>query len=130
VYLSAVWFLWHEGAVVIATGGKTRKARNATERPRAAVMIDARANEAPLRGAATEGAVDILRGEAAMELNELVWAKYLTPEGLAHPEVGGAIRGHDDTTILLVPDRWRTWGTDVDFGGALELPGIAHPLEP
>jgi hypothetical protein len=129
VYLSAVWFLWHEGAVVIATGGKTRKARNATERSRAAVMIDARASGAPLHGAAAEGAVSIVRGEAAMELNELVWAKYLTPEGLAHPEVGGAIRAHDDTTIRLVPDGWRTWGTDVDFGGALELPGIAYRLD-
>jgi len=124
-----VWFLWHDGAVLVATGGRTRKARNATERPRAALMIDARASGAPLAGAATHGAVTIVRRAPAMALNELVWAKYLTPAGRTHPDVGEAIRTHDDTTIRLLPDGWRTWGTDVDFGAALELPGIAYPLD-
>ncbi len=32
-------------------------------------------------------------------------------------------------TIRFRPTAWRTWGTDEDFGGALELPGIAHPLD-
>ena len=92
-------------------------------------MIDARASGAPLAGAATHGAVTIVRRAPAMALNELVWAKYLTPAGRTHPDVGEAIRTHDDTTIRLLPDGWRTWGTDVDFGAALELPGIAYPLD-
>jgi hypothetical protein len=91
-------------------------------------MIDARAGGAPLAGAALQGAVTIVRGPA-MALNELVWTKYLTDDGRAHPDVGEAIRAHDDTTLRLVPDASRTWGTDVDFGGALELPGIAYPLD-
>jgi hypothetical protein len=124
-----VWFLWHDGAIHVATGGRTRKARNASERPRAAVMIDARGSDRPLHGAAAAGSATVIRGDEAMALNELVWAKYLTARGLAHPDVGEAIRAHDDTTIRLVPAGWRTWGTDADFGGALEQPGISHLLD-
>ena len=83
----------------------------------------------PLHGAAATGAVTLLHGGEALALNDLVWAKYLAANGLAHPGVGQAIGAHDDTTIRLVPDGWRTSATDVDFGGALELPGVACPLE-
>ena len=91
-------------------------------------MVDARGPGA-LRGVAASGRIDIVRGADARQLNELVWAKYMTPRGLDDARVGGAIRAHDDVTLRLAPDRWRTWGTDVDFGGALEEPGIAFPLD-
>ena len=115
--------------MLVATGGATRKARNATARPRGALVVDTRGAGA-LRGAAASGSLEVVRGDAARALNELVWAKYLTPHGLADPRVGGAIRAHDDVTLRLSPGAWRTWGTDVDFGGAFEEPGTAFPLEP
>ena len=37
---------------------------------------------------------------------------------------------HNRTLVQNVhPAGWRTWGTDEDFGGALEEPGVAHPLD-
>ena len=127
-YLSAVWFLWDGKHVYIATGGNTRKARNADARRRGAILVDAR-GPGPLRGAAATGSLEVLRGDEARALNERVWAKYLTPQGLADPRVGGAIREHDDVTIRLEPERWRTWSTAVDFGGAYEEPGQTFPLD-
>ena len=126
-YLSAVWFLREGHEILIATGGRTRKARNAIERPPASLLIDTRGPGA-LRGAASTGTVRVVRGDEALALNERVWAKYLSPAGLVHPNVGVAIREHDDVTIVFSPGAWRTWGTDEDFGGAFELPGITLPL--
>ena len=127
-YLSAVWFLREGDEILVATGGRTRKARNAAERPRASLLVDARGPGA-LRGAAATGTVRVVRGPEALAVNERVWAKYLSPAGLTHPDVGEAIRGHDDVTIVFTPEAWRTWGTDEDFGGALEQPGISYLLD-
>jgi PPOX class probable F420-dependent enzyme len=127
-YLSAVWFLRDGAEVLIATGGSTRKARNAGARPAAALLVHNRA-DGPLRGAAATGRIAVTRGVEARELNERVWRKYLTPAGLGHPEVGESIRAHDDVTLRFSPGDWRMWGTDEDFGGAFELPGIAYPLD-
>ena len=128
-YLSAVWFLREGGEILVATGGRTRKARNAAARPRASLLVDTRGPGA-LSGAASTGTVRVVCGEEALAANKRVWAKYLSPAGLAHPDVGEAIREHDDVTIVFTPDAWRTWGTDEDFGGAFEQPGITHPLGP
>jgi PPOX class probable F420-dependent enzyme len=127
-YLSAVWFLREGDDILIATGGRTHKARNAAARPTAALLLHNRA-DGPLRGAAATGRIAVTRGAEARELNERVWRKYLTPAGLTHPEVGESIRAHDDVTLRFTPAEWRTWGTDEDFGGAFELPGIAYPLD-
>ena len=127
-YLSAVWFLQAGDDILIATGGRTRKARNAAERPGASLLIDTHGPGA-LRGAAATGTARVVRGPEALANNERVWAKYLSPAGLAHPDVGVSIREHDDVTIVFTPEQWRTWGTDEDFGGALEQPGIAFPLD-
>jgi hypothetical protein len=72
--------------------------------------------------------MNLLVGAEAEERNTAVWRKYLTAEGIADEAVGGAIRRNDDTTIRFAPDRWRTWGTDSDFGGAFERPGVTLPL--
>ncbi len=127
-YLSAVWFLRDGDEILVATGGRTRKARNAAERPRASLLIDTHGPGA-LRGAASTGTMRVIDGAEALALNERVWAKYLSPAGLTHPDVGEAIRAHDDVTIVFTPHAWRIWGTDEDFGGALEQPGIALPLD-
>lgn len=127
-YLAAVWFLRDGDEILIATGGRTHKAQNAAERPRASLLIDTHGPGA-LRGAAATGTVRVSRGAEARANNERVWAKYLSPAGLTHPDVGEAIRAHDDVTIAFMPDAWRTWGTDEDFGGAMEQPGMAYPLD-
>jgi Pyridoxamine 5'-phosphate oxidase len=128
-YLSAVWFLREGDNVLIATGGRTRKALNAVARPVAGLLIHGRC-EAPLHGIAASGPVEVVRGEEARALNELVWRKYLTSAGRAHPDLGGQIAAHDDVTLRVTPGPWRSWGTDADFSGFYELPGLVLPLDP
>jgi hypothetical protein len=128
IHLSVVWFLHHEGAILVATSGTTRKARNAACRPEGSILIDAR-GPVDLRGAAASGALEVVTGAEAAALNELVWRKYLTPKGLESPQVGGAIRSNDDVTIRFTPGRWRTWGTDTDFDGAFGEQGTSFPLD-
>ena len=127
IHLTAVWFLHREGAVYVGTFGRSRKVRNAEARPRGSIIIDVRGTM--LGGAATTGSLSVLRGAEARDLNDAIARKYLSEEGLAHPQVGGAIRASDDVTIRLDPDGWRTWSTAEDFGGAYEQPGISLPLD-
>jgi len=128
IYLSAVWYLHRDGAVFVGTAGTTRKARNASQRAQGSIMIDTRGG-AGLRGAAATGTMEIVSGAEARGLNEQISRKYLTEAGVAHPEVGGTILATDDVTIRFTPNRWRTWGTDADFGGALDETGMSLPLD-
>jgi len=128
-YLSAVWFLRDGDDVLVATGGRTRKARNAAARQEAGMLVHGR-GEAPLRGIAATGTVTVIRGAEALELNRRLWRKYLTRAGIDHPAVGRPIEEHDDVTIRFTPGAWRSWGTDADFGGSFELPGLVLPLDP
>jgi PPOX class probable F420-dependent enzyme len=128
MHLAAVWFLHEDGAVYVATSPATRKAKNARRRGDASFLVDARGG-AVLRGAAATGRAAVLDGGEALAWNERVWAKYLTPAGLADPRLGGALRENDVVTIRFAPERWRTWGTDEDFAGAFEAPGLVRPLD-
>jgi len=128
-YLSAVWFLRDGDDVLVATGGRTLKARNAERRPRGGLLVHGR-EEAPLRGIASVGSLAVVRGDAARALNDRVWGKYLTPAGLEHPGLGVAIAEHDDVTLRFTPEGWRSWGTDEDFGGLFEASGLVQPLDP
>jgi general stress protein 26 len=127
IHLTAVWFLHRDGAVYVGTFGRSRKVRNAEARPRGAIIVDVRG--ITLGGAAAAGALTVVRGAEARELNDAIASKYLTEQGLADPAVGGAIRASDDVTIRLDPDGWRTWSTADDFGGAYERPGVSLPLD-
>ncbi|HEY8669687.1 MAG TPA: pyridoxamine 5'-phosphate oxidase family protein, partial [Terriglobales bacterium] len=42
IHLTAVWYLFEEGRLFIATSSKSRKARNIAARPKVSLMVDAR----------------------------------------------------------------------------------------
>ena len=127
-YLTAVWFLYEDGVVYVGTSGSSRKARNAAARPRAALMIDSR-GPGPQRGVAASGPAALLRGAPAQAMNRRILERYLTPAGVAAPDVGQVIAASDDVTIRIEVGKWRTWSTSEDFDGHLETPGMALPLE-
>jgi PPOX class probable F420-dependent enzyme len=127
-YLTAVWFLYEDGAVYVGTSGTTRKARNAEARPRASIMVDAR-GAGPQRGVAATGPVTVVRGVESRGVNDRILERYLTPAGIEAPGVGRTIAESDDVTIRLEPGKWRTWSTSEDFEGRLEDAGMTLPLE-
>src|SRR5277367_4997461 len=42
IHLTAVWYLFEEGRLYVATSSKSRKARNVAAQPKASLMVDVR----------------------------------------------------------------------------------------
>lgn len=127
-YLTAVWFLWRDGAFHVPTGGTSRKALNAAERPRAAIAVDTRG--AVLAGVRASGAIEIIDGETALALNEQIHRRYVTDAGMTDPTLGGLLREGDDVTLRLVPERWQSWDMESAFGRSFGDAKLAYPLDP
>ncbi len=126
-YLTAVWFLWQEGAFHIPTSSESRKARNVAARGRASVMVDSRSAE--LRGLSARGAAILLHGREARELNALIHRRYVTETGIGRPDLGGLLTSSDDVTIRVVPERWHEWDMTSAFGDLLTDPALVLPLD-
>jgi PPOX class probable F420-dependent enzyme len=127
-YLTAIWFAYDDGAFLVPTGGTSRKARNARARPRGAILVDARGPT--FRGVTASGRLEVIDGDAALELNARLHSRYITDEGMADPDVGGLLTDGDDVTLRLIPQRWQEWDLEPSFGTKLADPRVAHPLAP
>lgn len=127
-YLTAVWFSWQEGAFLVPTGAASRKARNARERPRGAILVDARGPH--LHGVAASGRIEVVDGERALALNDRIHRRYVTDAGMAASALGGLLEAADDVTLRLIPERWQTWDMEPAFGARLADQRLVHPLEP
>lgn len=131
--LTAVWYLYEDGKLHVATFSGSRKARNITARPQASLMVDTRAGGAD-RGVTAIGRADLLTGDAARAIALRLHRRYLSEAALADPQVGPVFAAFDDVVIRLNPDRWLWWNTgEVDaayFGGKLcATPGYLLPLD-
>jgi PPOX class probable F420-dependent enzyme len=127
-YLTAVWYLWEDGAFFVPTGGTSRKARNARARPLASIAVDARG--ASLAGVAAAGTVGVIVGDEALELNDRIHRRYVTAAGMDDPGLGGLLADGDDVTLRLVPNRWHTWDMEPAFGHRFGDPTLVFPLAP
>jgi PPOX class probable F420-dependent enzyme len=127
-YLTPVWFLWTEGAFVIPTSGKSRKARNIEARPDVSILVDERG--ANVRGIAATGRGEVIRGDEAQELNATIHARYLTPAGVERVGLGDVLAASDDVTIRLIPEHWRTWDIGEVFGDLFADPELIRSLDP
>jgi PPOX class probable F420-dependent enzyme len=127
-YLTAIWFAFEDGAFLVPTSATSRKGRNARERPRGAILVDARGPE--FRGVAASGRIELVEGEAALELNARIHRRYVTDAGMADPDLGGQLSAGDDVTLRLTPERWQEWDLEPFFGTKLSDPRFAEPLAP
>jgi PPOX class probable F420-dependent enzyme len=127
-YLTAIWFSYEDGIFLIPTAGTSRKARNARERPRGAIIVDARGPA--FRGVAASGRFEVVDGDDALALNARIHRRYVTEAGMADPFLGGSLTDGDDVTLRLVPERWQEWDLEPFFGTKLIDPRLAHPLAP
>ncbi|MGH9509059.1 MAG: pyridoxamine 5'-phosphate oxidase family protein [Terriglobales bacterium] len=133
IHLTAVWYLFEERCLFVATSSRTRKARNLAARPKASLMVDLR-KPGEERGFTAAGAAEILSGERSQRLNQRIHRRYLSEAALADPRVGGAFAAFDDVTIRLTPSAWTSWDMrELDkkaFGGVLgSTPGYMLPLD-
>ncbi len=102
VQMVPVSFLFEDGKIFVPTNGRTRKASNLRDRPRATVLVETKGRAGWV---AAKGTVELVDGDAAHSLILRINSKYLTEEGLAMSEATSL----DDTTIVVTPTSWRSW---------------------
>ena len=121
IHQTAVWYLFDQGRVYVATASSSRKARNVRERSKVSLMIDVR-QAGMERGVSLAGRAEVLTGTRSREINQRIQQRYLSPQGMADPRVGGMLAKFDDVTIELTPARWISWDMrelgKTLFGGA------------
>jgi general stress protein 26 len=64
IHLTAVWYLFEDGYLFIATSSKSRKACNIAARTKASLMVDVRKPGAE-RGVTGAGSAELISGEPA-----------------------------------------------------------------
>jgi PPOX class probable F420-dependent enzyme len=132
-HLTAVWFLFADDRVLIATSSRSRKARNVVERPNVGFMVDVRLPGSE-RGVTGVGPAELLRGPRSQQLNRAIHARYLRAAALEDPEVDPRFAAFDDVTIALRPVRWFSWNmAALDravFGGRIASESYLLPVEP
>jgi nitroimidazol reductase NimA-like FMN-containing flavoprotein (pyridoxamine 5'-phosphate oxidase superfamily) len=107
-HVTAVWFLWQEGALYIATSHMTGKGRNLSRDSRMALCIESR-EDGREAGLSASGNAELLTGDSAAPMASSINGKYLTPKAMEHPVVGAAFIGMSDLVVKLVPEKWISW---------------------
>ena len=133
IHLTAVWYLFEDGHLFIATSSKSRKARNIAARARASLMVDVRKPGAE-RGVNGSGKADLISGEQSEEINRRIHSRYMSAAAMTDPHVGLVFASFDDVTIKITPGSWTAWDMAVldaqAFGGRLGgTPGYLLPLD-
>ncbi len=107
-HVTAVWFLWKDDALYIATSRNTGKGKNLLRDGRMALCIESR-EDGRESGMSASGQAELLTGDEAAPLAKEINGKYLTPTAMAHPVVGAAFVGMSDLVVKLVPEKWISW---------------------
>jgi PPOX class probable F420-dependent enzyme len=133
IHLTAVWYLFEEDCLFIATSSKSRKARNVAARPKVSLMVDAR-KPGRERGVTAAGTAELLSGDQSRNINLRIHHRYLSAAAIADPHIGPVFASFDDVTIRITPLSWITWDMSVldaqAFGGRLGgTPGYMLPLD-
>ena len=133
IHLTAVWYLFENGYLFVATSSKSRKARNLAARPKASLMVDVR-KPAAERGVTAAGRVDLISGDQSREINRRIHCRYMSTAAMSDPHIGPVFASFDDITIRLTPVSWTAWDMAVldaqALGGRLGgTPGYLLPLD-
>lgn len=133
IHLTAVWYMFEDGHLLVATSSKTRKARNILARPKASLMVDVR-KPATERGVTAIGKAELITGDRSRELNRRIHSRYMSAAAMSDPRIEPVFASFDDVTIRLSPTSWTSWDMAVldaqAFGGRLGgTPGYMLPLD-
>lgn len=130
VHAVAIWLAPDEGALLLATGSRSRKVRNVERDPRATLVLHDSRPGAEVCGASIRGRVEVVRGPAAKPLIERVHRRYVSETGLSFPEVQEFL-SFDDVALRFVPETAMTWDERPSAASrVLRESGEALPLEP
>jgi nitroimidazol reductase NimA-like FMN-containing flavoprotein (pyridoxamine 5'-phosphate oxidase superfamily) len=133
IHLTAVWYLFDDGDLFVATSSKSRKARNIAARAKASLMVDLRKPGAE-RGVSGAGKAELISGEQSEEINRRIHSRYMSVAAMSDPHVGPVFASFDDVTIRITPSTWTAWDMAMldtqAFEGRLGgTPGYLLPLD-
>ena len=77
IHLTAVWYLFEDGYLFVATSSKSRKVRNIAARQKASLMVDVRKPGAE-RGVNAAGRAELISGDQSREINLRIHHRYLS----------------------------------------------------
>jgi PPOX class probable F420-dependent enzyme len=130
VHAVPMWLAPTEGAVLFATGSRSRKVRNLQRDSRATLVLHDSRPGAEVCGASLRGHVELVRGAAATPLIERVHGRYVSEQGLSLREVHEFLSS-DDLALRFVPETAVTWDQRLSPAArALRESSAALPLEP
>jgi PPOX class probable F420-dependent enzyme len=133
IHLTAVWYLFEDGYLFVATSSKSRKARNIAARATASLMVDVRKPGAE-RGVNGSGKAELISGEQSGEINRRIHGRYMSATAMSDDHIAPVFASFDDVTIRITPGSWTVWDMAVldaqAFGGRLGgTPGYLLPLD-
>jgi len=133
IHLTAVWYLFEDGHLFVATSSRSRKARNLRARPKVSLMVDAR-KPGTERGVSATGSARVISGDRAQAINQRIHSRYMSAAALSDPRVGPVFASFDDVAIQITPASWVSWDMSVldaqAFGGVLgRTPGYLLALD-
>jgi PPOX class probable F420-dependent enzyme len=133
IHLTAVWYLFDDRDLFVATSSKSRKARNIAARAKASLMVDLRKPGAE-RGVSGAGKAELISGEHSEEINRRIHSRYMSAAAMSDPHVGPVFASFDDVTIRITPSTWTAWDMAMldtqAFEGRLGgTPGYLLPLD-
>jgi PPOX class probable F420-dependent enzyme len=133
IHLTAVWYLFEDGYLFVATSSKSRKARNLAARPKASLMVDVR-KPAAERGVTAAGRVNLISGDESREINRRIHCRYMSAAAMSDPHIEPVFASFDDVTVRITPVSWTSWDMAVLDAQAFEgrlggTPGYLLPLD-
>jgi PPOX class probable F420-dependent enzyme len=128
IHAVPMWFAAEEDAILLATGGRSRKVKNLERDPRATFVVHDSRPGFEVCGAAIAGRVTVLAGDSATSAIDRVHRRYVA-ESAEENEIVRTFLASDDSALRLSPESAWTWderGSDANevlgrLGGALPL---------
>ena len=108
VHAVPLWLAPGDGAILLATGSRSRKTRNLERDPRATLVLHDSRPGAEVCGASIRGRVEIFRGADAEPLIRTVQRRYVGDAREQLPAIE-AFLGSDDAALRFVPEVAVTW---------------------
>jgi len=133
IHMTAVWYLFEDLNLYIATSSKSRKARNIVARAQASLMVDVRKSGAE-RGVNGAGKAELISGEQSRDINRRIHSRYMSAAAMSDPRIEPVFASFDDVTIRIIPIAWTVWDMAMldaqAFGGRLGgTPGYLLALD-
>jgi PPOX class probable F420-dependent enzyme len=130
IHAVPMWFAQDGEHVCLATGSRSRKVRNLGRDPRATLVVHDSRPGFEVCGASLSGRAEVVFGEEARRLVQLVHERYVDPRA-DHAESVREFLDSDDVAIRFTPETALTWDErGSPASDALRASGGALPLLP